>query len=134
MSHHHHHESGSFNFWFQSSEYWSPHAHCVLYDPGVIFLDFWGNIMVGIAYMLTPLLLMRLIIGMWREMTPSTKGMTVHLALFVLLCGTTHFIHAYNWHHAAYVMQAIFEIITGIVSLWFTLRLFFFIRHRKWET
>lgn len=130
MTHDHH--SGTLNLWFQNSELWMEHSHCVLYDPGVIFLDFWGNIMVGATYMAIPLLLLRLILGMWHEMSATTKGMTIHLAVFVLLCGLTHFIHAYNWTHTAYTEQAALEILTGVISLSFAYRLFFYIRHRRW--
>lgn len=130
---HNSHIAGHFDLWFKNSEFWSPHSHCVLYDPAVIFLDFWGNIMVGVAYFLIPMLLFRLIIGMWKEMKNPLKALIVHGAIFVFLCGSTHFIHAYNWSHTQYALQAIFEIVTGMVSMWFAIRLFFFIRGRKWS-
>lgn len=130
MNHEHEHHV---ELWFSNSGFWSPHAHCVLYDPAIIFLDFWGNVMVGTAYLLIPALLCRLILGMWNHMAPAMKGLVIHGSIFVLLCGTTHFLHAYNWSNTAYVQQAFLEIITGIVSLWFVVSLFFFIRKRKWE-
>lgn len=127
--HSHHH----IDLWFQNSQFWAPHAHCVLYDPAIIFLDFWGNILVGTSYLLIPMLLLRLILGMWSQMTSPLKGLIIHGSAFVFLCGTTHFVHAWNWTHADYALQAMLELITGIVSIWFTFNLFFFIRNRKWE-
>lgn len=129
MTHEHH-----IDLWFRDSDMFMPHAHCVLYDPAIIFLDFWGNILVGASYLLIPLLLLRLILGVWYGMTPPLKGLIVHGAIFVFLCGTTHFVHAWNWTHASYALQAILELVTGIVSVWFTLSLFLFIRKRKWES
>jgi hypothetical protein len=126
------HIQGQFDLWFKNSEQWAPHSHCVLYDPAVIFLDKWGNIMVGLAYVLIPLFLLRLTLGMWREINPPTKLLIVHGAVFVLLCGSTHFVHAYNWTNTQYALQAMLEIVTGIISLWFAWRLFFYIRNRKW--
>jgi hypothetical protein len=129
MTHDHH-----IDLWFKDSEYYMEHAHCVLYDPVIIFLDFWGNILVGTSYLLIPLLLLRLILGMWYRLSPPLKGLIVHGSIFVFLCGTTHFVHAWNWYNASYALQSILELATGIVSVWFTFSLFFFIRGRKWES
>ena len=129
---HHHHASGSIDLWFRNSDYWQSHAHCVLYDPAVIFLDKWGNIMVGVAYLLIPLLLNRLLLGMWHELRTSRK-LILHGAVFVLLCGSTHFVHAWNWTHTNYAEQAILEIVTGVVSMAFVCHLFLFIRRQTWK-
>jgi chemotaxis family two-component system sensor kinase Cph1 len=129
---HSHHEPGSFDIWFKNSEMWQSHAHCVLYDPVIIFLDFWGNIMVGLAYLIIPALLARLIVGMWRQLKAFRK-LILHGAVFVLLCGSTHFIHAWNWSGTAYAEQAILELLTGVISMLFVSHLFLFIRRRAWE-
>jgi hypothetical protein len=134
MDHDHHsqHVTGSYDLWFRNSEYWQSHGHCVLYDPIIIFLDFWGNIMVGMAYLLIPMMLATTILKMWWELQAFRK-LILHGALFVLLCGTTHFIHAWNWTHKNYAEQAILEILTGLVSMAFVLHLFLFIRWQKWR-
>lgn len=133
MNHDHTTPVHHIDWWFKNSDYWISHSHCVLYDPVVIFLDTWGNILVGISYMLIPVLLVRLILGMWFGMSSPLKSLIVHGSVFVLLCGFTHFVHAWNWSHTSYSLQAILELIAGVVSIWFTARLFFFIRGRKWE-
>jgi hypothetical protein len=133
MDHDHsQHVTGSYDLWFRNSEYWQSHGHCVLYDPIIIFLDFWGNIMVGMAYLLIPMMLATTILKMWWELQAFRK-LILHGALFVLLCGTTHFIHAWNWTHKNYAEQAILEILTGLVSMAFVLHLFLFIRWQKWR-
>jgi hypothetical protein len=133
MDHDHsQHVTGSYELWFRNSEYWQSHGHCVLYDPIIIFLDFWGNIMVGMAYLLIPMMLATTILKMWWELQAFRK-LILHGALFVLLCGTTHFIHAWNWTHKNYAEQAILEILTGLVSMAFVLHLFLFIRWQKWR-
>lgn len=130
----HDHSPNNIDLWFRNSEYFQPHAHCVLYDPVVMNMDRFGNILVGISYLLIPLFLSRLVLGMWRTMAKPFRPLIIHGATFVLLCGMTHFLHAWNWTHTNYAEQAILEGITGIVSIWFAIRLLFFIRHRSWET
>jgi hypothetical protein len=132
MTHEHHQHH--IDLWFQNYPSWVPHAHCVLYDPAIIFLDFWGNILVGVSYMLITAFLYRLILGMWIVMPSQFRPLIIHGGAFVFLCGLTHFVHAWNWYHASYALQSILELVTGVVSIWFTFSLFFFIRGRKWES
>lgn len=120
------------NIWFENADYYMPHSHCVLGDPVVIWLDFVGNIMVGLAYLIIPALLARLIVGMWWQLKAFRK-LILHGAVFVLLCGSTHFIHAWNWSGTAYAEQAVLEILTGVISMLFVSHLFLFIRRRAWE-
>lgn len=118
---------------FIHSEHYMEHAHCVMYDRPLILFDQMGNIMVGLSYVLIPILMLRLILGMWEGLTNSSKALIVHGAAFVLLCGLTHFLTAWNWHNTWYVTQALLQLLTGVVSLAFAIRLFLFIRGRKWE-
>lgn len=118
---------------FDYSLFWLPHWHCVANDPAVIAMDAIGNILTALSYMLIPALMLRIIVGIWFFINKSTKALIVHGSVFIFLCGWTHIISTVNWWKTYYGLQSWTVMLTGIVSLWFVGRLFFFIRNRAWE-
>lgn len=124
MSHEHH---------FDPSLFWVPHFHCVANDPVVIAMDAAGNIATALAYMLIPMLLMRTVVGMWAVISKPTRSLIVHGAAFIFLCGCTHIMNTVNWWRTYYSLQGWVVMLTGIVSLWFVVKLYLYVRDSKWE-
>lgn len=118
---------------FKGAENFMPHQHCVLNNPYVIALDSIGSILTGISYMLIPLCLARMIIGMWKILPRPAKDLIMHAGAFIFFCGITHFLDVWNWWHNDYHVSAAMKAVTGGISISFAVRIFFFIRNRGWE-
>lgn len=121
------------SFDFSRFDNFLPHGTCALNDPYVIGFDAFGGILTGLAYMLIPLLLVRTVLAIWKFLTRASKALIFHGALFIFLCGSTHFLDVWNWWHNDYHVSALAKAITGGVSAAFVWRIFQFIRNEEWK-
>lgn len=112
-----------------NSEYWLPHLHCVLGDPWIVGWSVAGNVITGIAYILIPLLLWKHVHRLRGRLLWPEIWLLGHGGLFIFLCALTHFMAAWNWYHANYFGETFVVAATGIVSITFWWRLFWFIRN-----
>ncbi len=133
MEHHHAEQIWNTSWLFPFSDHWQNHGHCVLYNKYIIAFDSIGSILTGLSYMIIPMLLARVIIGMWTILPRAAKALIMHAGAFIFFCGTTHFIDVWNWWHNDYHVSAMAKVLTGFVSISFAGRIFFFIRDRGWE-
>lgn len=107
-----------------------PHAHCVLYDRTLILVSMCGNILTSIAYFAIPFLLGKGTLILWNLLHRTERGLFIHAAAFIALCGTTHVLATWNWYHSNYWVEACVGIATGIVSITFAFRLRRFLQRR----
>lgn len=93
-----------------------PHGHCILWAPQLLFPIVISDVFIFLAYTSIPIA----IYIFQRKRTDLGRNNRVILILFVLfiqLCGITHIISAYNYWHSEYVVEAVFKILTAIVSV-----------------
>ena len=109
------------------SIYWMPHRHCVLDDKTVILFDTAGNLLVALASLLIPVILLYACGRFWKSAAPALRELLFHAACFVLLCGFTHLVHVWNWWNTNYTLESGAQIITGLVSIAFVVRIYGFI-------
>lgn len=110
------------NFWF-------PHAHCVSNDPAIITMHVVGDLGTALAYALIPC---AIVWTSWRyraNATAELRALLLHGASFIVACGGTHAVEAWNWWHADYMFAAFVKIFCALVSLTFVWRMWRYLRN-----
>jgi len=91
-----------------------PHGHCYLWMPELVWLHVISDALTGIAYYSIPLILAYFV----RKRTDLPfKGIFVLFSLFILLCGTTHFMSIWTLWNPTYWLEGIIKAATAIVSV-----------------
>ncbi len=92
----------------------SPHGICLLWDPTLLWLLAGSDVATGLAYFAIPLGLASIVLKR-RELM---FGWIFWLfALFILACGTTHFMDVWVLWHPDYGVQALIKAFTAIASI-----------------
>ncbi len=92
----------------------SPHGFCLLWRPALLWLHVVSDALIGLAYFSIPLALTWFVIHR-RDMA---FGWIFWLfAIFILGCGTTHFLAIWTLWHPDYGIEGIVKAITAIVSV-----------------
>ena len=92
----------------------TPHGFCLLWEPGLIWTHAISDIGIGIAYFSIPLALS---LVARRRQDLMFRPLFRLFALFILLCGTTHFISVLTLWVPAYGLDAVIKAATALVSL-----------------
>lgn len=92
----------------------SPHGICLLWQPGLLWLHAASDIATGIAYFAIPAGL-AVLIGRRRDLIFG--WMFWLFALFILACGTTHFMDVWVLWHADYGVQGLIKAFTALASI-----------------
>src|SRR5688572_7769484 len=93
---------------------WIPHGHAFAWYPPVLFGTVVGNLSIGIAYMVIPAWLAYSL----RKRPGLFPGHFAACFLsFIFCCGVGHFLIVWNLWHAWYGVQALWDMVTGIVSI-----------------
>jgi signal transduction histidine kinase/ActR/RegA family two-component response regulator len=92
----------------------TPHGFCLLWEPGLIWTHAVSDAVIGLAYFSIPLAL----VYFMRRRRDLEYGWLVGLfALFILACGTTHFISILTLWKPYYVLDGAIKLITAIASV-----------------
>lgn len=91
-----------------------PHGHCFFWRPEILWPMAISDVLTGFAYVT----LTALLIAFARK-RPDIPYRWIFWAFgaFILACGIGHFIDAWNVWHGHYIIQAIWRVITCIVSI-----------------
>ena len=92
----------------------SPHGICLLWQPGLLWLHAASDIATGFAYFAIPLGLGLLVM---RRREFQLGWMFWLFALFILACGTSHFMDVWVLWHPDYGVQGLIKAFTAIASL-----------------
>ena len=92
----------------------SPHGICLLWQPGLVWLHAVSDIATGLAYFAIPIGLASLVLKR-RELLFG--WMFWLFALFILACGTTHFMDVWVLWHPDYGVQGLVKAFTAIASI-----------------
>jgi PAS domain S-box-containing protein len=89
------------------------HGFCLNWEPRLVFLHVGSDIITGISYYSIPLAMFYF--AYRRRDIPFFKLFIV-FAVFILACGTTHFLAAYVIYRPAYWIEGYVKAITALVS------------------
>ena len=91
-----------------------PHGMCYLWDPGVLWLQVVSDSLIALSYYAIPLLLVSF---MRRRRDLNFRWIFVAFALFILACGTTHFLEVVTVWHPIYRLEGLVKAVTAAASL-----------------
>ncbi len=91
-----------------------PHGHCYFWEPGLVWLHVISDGLIALAYYSIPVTLY-FIIG--KRVGFKLRGLILMFAAFILACGTTHLLSAWNIWHAAYRVEGVVKAITAALSV-----------------
>jgi PAS domain S-box-containing protein len=92
----------------------APHGFCLQWEPGLLWLHAGSDIATGLAYYVIPIGLARLVL---RRNDFQFGWMFWLFALFILACGTTHFMDVWVLWNPDYGVQGLLKAFTAIVSI-----------------
>lgn len=99
--------------YFQDIQF-MPHGMCFLWRPDLLLLHVGSDLLIALAYYSIPLALLVL----WRQRPNIEYGWVFKLfALFILACGTTHFLAIWNIWNGNYYLEGLIKLITAMVSI-----------------
>jgi PAS domain S-box-containing protein len=91
----------------------SPHGYCLLWQPALIWLHAASDTVIGISYYAIPVALAALV---YNRKDFSFSWMFWMFALFILACGTTHFMEVWVLWHPDYGIQGLIKAVTAVAS------------------
>ena len=97
------------------AEPFMPHGHCYLWDPGLLWTHVISDVLIGLAYVSISGTLCYLVIKARRNL--PFHWMVIAFGAFIIACGTTHFVEAWNVWHADYWFAAFVKVVTAIASV-----------------
>jgi PAS domain S-box-containing protein len=92
----------------------SPHGMCLLWDPNLLWLHAGSDIAIGLAYIAISFGLTSLVI---KRPELMFGWMFWLFALFILACGTTHFMDVWVLWHPDYGIQGLIKVFTAVTSV-----------------
>jgi PAS domain S-box-containing protein len=92
----------------------SPHGLCLLWEPGLLWLHAASDMATGLAYFAIPIGLAALVL---KRPELLFGWMFWLFALFILACGTTHFMDVWVLWHPAYGVQGLIKAFTALASI-----------------
>ncbi len=108
--------------WLFDSTGLTPHGFCLLWDPWLIWTYATSDFAIGIAYFTIPV---SLLVFARQRRDLAYRPVFLLFAVFILLCGATHFLDVVTLWQPAYGLEALTKAATAIVSgatavaLWF---------------
>lgn len=97
-----------------------PHGHCYLWQPGLVWLHLFSDLLIALAYYSIPLLLIYFV--RQRQDVPF-RGIFLLFGAFIISCGTVHLISIWTLWHPAYWLSGTIKAITAFVSCYTALEL-----------
>jgi len=92
----------------------SPHGFCLLWDPGLIWLHALSDAVIGLCYFSIPLALLHFA---RRRPDLEFRWILWLFALFILACGSTHFMAVATLWVPLYWIDGIVKLITALASI-----------------
>ena len=99
--------------WFTSTGF-MPHGHCYLWTPAILWMHVLSDILIGLAYLLIPTALYTL---HRRRPDLDFNWLFVSFSGFIVACGVTHWLAAWDIWHAEYWFEGIVKVVTAALSI-----------------
>jgi len=99
--------------WFSTSGF-MPHGHCYLWTPTLLWMHLGSDVLIGISYLVIPVGLYML-----RRRRPDLEFSWLFLSfsLFIVACGFTHWMMAWDIWHAEYWLEGALKLLTAALSI-----------------
>ena len=103
-----------------------PHGMCYLWQPELLWLHVVTDALIGAAYFAIPPALMVLVVRARREVPRGAayavrglphEWMFLAFGLFIIACGSTHFLAVWNVWHADYWLSGGVKVVTAVASI-----------------
>lgn len=91
-----------------------PHGHCFFWRPEILWLHVLSDFAIGLAYYLIPFALFQFV---RRRKDLVFNWMFILFAVFILACGTTHFMNIWTMWHGTYRLDGIIKLVTALASI-----------------
>jgi two-component sensor histidine kinase len=99
--------------WFDSTGF-MPHGHCYLWTPAILGMHVVSDILIGLAYLVIPIGLYQL---HRRRPDLDFNWLFVSFSLFIVTCGVTHWLSAWDIWHAEYWLEGFVKVLTAALSI-----------------
>lgn len=91
-----------------------PHGVCLLWRPDILALHVASDMLIGLSYFSIPVALIYFVL---RRRDLEFGWMALLFALFIIACGTTHFLAVWTLWNPDYVLEGLIKVITAFASL-----------------
>lgn len=91
-----------------------PHGVCLLWQPEILALHISSDVLIGLSYYSIPLTLLYFV---HRRRDVAFGWIALLFALFIVACGTTHFMNIWTLWEPDYVLEGVVKGFTAFVSL-----------------
>jgi two-component sensor histidine kinase len=99
--------------WFDQSGF-MPHGHCYLWTPSILGMHVVSDILIGTAYLAIP-------VGLYelhrRRPDLDFNWLFVSFSLFIVACGITHWLSAWDIWHSEYWLEGGVKVLTAALSI-----------------
>ncbi|HEY9840752.1 MAG TPA: histidine kinase dimerization/phospho-acceptor domain-containing protein, partial [Candidatus Obscuribacterales bacterium] len=102
---------------FLNPNLFMPHGHCYLWDPALLWTQVGANLLIGLAYFSIPVALWVFVSRRKDLKDMQVKGLFIMFSLFILFCGTTHFLDILVTWKPYYWIDALIRVITAVLSV-----------------
>jgi signal transduction histidine kinase len=91
-----------------------PHGHCFFWRPEILWLHVFSDFAIGLAYYLIPFALFKFV---KRRKDLAFNWMFLLFGVFILACGTTHFMNIWTMWHGTYRLDGMVKLVTAMASI-----------------
>ncbi|WP_042695554.1 PAS domain-containing protein, partial [Azospirillum sp. B506] len=91
-----------------------PHGVCLLWRPDILMLHVASDVLIGLSYFSIPVALIYFVV---RRRDVAFGWVALLFALFIIACGTTHFLSVWTFWNPDYGLEGLVKLITAFVSL-----------------
>jgi PAS domain S-box-containing protein len=99
---------------FFSEDNFMPHGMCYLWQPGVLWLHVVSDALITLAYFSIPFTLLYFVV---KRRDLQFNWMFVCFAVFIIACGTTHFLEIWVVWHPMYWLSGAIKAVTALASV-----------------
>jgi PAS domain S-box-containing protein len=100
--------------WLFDTTTFAPHGYCLLWQPGILWLDSIADGLIALAYFSIPLLLLHFA---RRRRDLAFPSVFLLFGLFIVLCGLTHVMDSVTDWVPAYNLATVIKIATALASV-----------------
>lgn len=95
---------------------WMPHGYCFNWEYQILIPWIIGNLGTWICYVIIPVLLFRHGCVVYSE-HPKLRHLCYWFSAFIVSCGSNHFLHVWTLWRSDYMVEAVMQLITFVVSV-----------------
>lgn len=103
-------------FFGVNTDYFMPHGHCVLWDTKILFPMVVAELVIFVSYIAIPVGIIWFL-RQRKGLRTEDKVVAGLFVSFIVLCGLSHLVGAWNYWHSNYILEMFIKLATAAVSL-----------------